>query len=281
MERPRLRTILPCAFALLAALAMSGCGDDEELPPHASAPTYTATFSGYFAGTGEAGALTFTVTMPQPWGLARSLLGPSSSGGHITAPVVGLATFDGVTTTAVNGTYFRDESTYADSIYFTTNNYTFIGYFVPYLPALRGHFTGAHEGVFECRFDSYGDVEIYAGAWGKSGEAAIGRMGLVARAGHVRGAFMLANGQTPFVAYEVHGTIAEGDPPRAISAGGRGVLDSLHVAGAAAPTGAASPDTAGGSWEAVPITDATIGDGWWHAARFRSMMIQTAQANPR
>jgi hypothetical protein len=118
-------------------------------------------------------------------------------------------------------------------------------------------------------------IAIYGGDWGFRGGSAVGRFGFVTKGNALFGGMILPNPQWPFLGYYFSGTISDAQPLRTIAAAGRGLLDSLSIGGYADT----SVDTAGGSWDSIPLVD-EIGDGWWHVQRLRPPWNQTARSRP-
>ena len=118
-------------------------------------------------------------------------------------------------------------------------------------------------------------IAIYGGNWGFRDGTPGGRFGFVTKGNRLYGGMVLPNPQWPLLGYAFNGTIADGDPLRAINAAGRGLTDSLSLGGYADT----SADTAGGNWDSIPLVD-EIGDGWWHVARLRPPWGQTARSMP-
>jgi len=275
----RTQPLVPWFLAVLSAGFVAGCSNDgtHEIPPE-PINQYQQAFSGAFASSAETGVITFTVTTTTPWsssgrGAAR-LLGPFGGARVALGTVTGVLTFDGVTTQPVTGEY--DAS--ADTIYLTTAGYALSGRYYPASvpPHISGGITGSHEGSFHCVIGSDTTIAIYGGDWGHTGGAAVGRFGFVTKGNRLFGGMILPNPVWPFLGYAFNGTIADGSPLRAISASGRGLLDSLALGGYADT----SADTAGGWWDSIPLID-EIGDGWWHVVRIRPQATGTARSVTR
>jgi hypothetical protein len=253
---------------------VAGCSGDDggsnEVPPATN--QYQQAFSGMFASSGETGAITFTVNSSTPWpSFGRRMLGPSARA--TLGSVTGALTFDGVSTQAVTGVFDAD----ADTIYLTVGGYALNGrYFAtPLPPHISGGVTGPHEGSFHCVMGTDTTIAIYGGDWGFRGGSAAGRFGFVTKGSALFGGMILPNPQWPFLGYRFSGTISDGQPLRTITASGRGLLDSLSLGGYADT----SADTAGGSWDSIPLID-EIGDGWWHVTRLRPPWSLTARSMP-
>jgi hypothetical protein len=272
----RTRPLVPWFLAVLSAGLIAGCsdnGDPGEIPPE----HVVQTFSGAFTSSAETGAITFTVTSTTAWSSsgrrAAGLLGPTGGARASLGTVTGVLTFDGVSTQPVTGAY--DAS--ADTIYLTTAGYALSGRYYPASvpPHISGGVTGSHEGSFHCVIGSDTTIAVYGGDWGFAGGGAAGRFGFVTKGNRLYGGMVLPNAEWPNLGYFFNGAIADGNPLRAISAAGRGLRDSLSLGGYADT----SADTAGGSWDSIPLID-EIGDGWWHVVRIRPQGIGTARATP-
>lgn len=268
----RTHPLVPRLLIALMAALIAGCGGDDgdgnETPPVTN--QYQQTFSGTFASSAETGAITFTVNSSTPWSsFGRRMLGPSARA--TLGSVTGFLTLDGVSTQAVTGVFDAD----ADTIYLSVGGYSLSGrYFgTPLPPHISGGVTGAHEGSFHCVMGSDTTIAIYGGDWGFRGEAAAGRFSFVTKGNALFGGMILPDPQWPFLGYHFSGTISDGQPLRTINAAGRGLLDSLSLGGYADT----SADTAGGSWDSIPLVE-EIGDGWWHVERLRPPWSQTARS---
>jgi hypothetical protein len=275
----RTQPLVPLFLAILSAGFLAGCSNDEthEIPPE-PINQYQQTFSGAFASSAETGVITFTVATTTPWSSsdhrAARLLGPTENAPAELGTVTGVLTFDGVSTQPVTGEY---DAT-ADTIYLTTAGYALSGRYYPASvpPHISGGITGSHEGSFHCVVGSDTTIAIYGGDWGHRGEAAAGRFGFVTKGNRLYGGMILPTPVWPFLGYVFNGTIADGSPLRAITASGRGLLDSLSLGGYADT----SADTAGGNWDSIPLID-EIGDGWWHVVRIRPQATGTAHTVAR
>jgi hypothetical protein len=271
----RTNPLVPWLLIALMAALIAGCSGDDgdsnhEVPPATN--QYQQAFSGTFASSGETGAITFTVNSSTPWSsFGRRMLGPSARA--TLGSVTGVLTFDGVSTQAVTGVFDAD----ADTIYLTVGGYSLSGryYDTSLPPHISGGITGAHEGSFHCVMGTDTTIAIYGGDWGFRGGSAVGRFGFVTKGNALFGGMILPNPQWPFLGYHFSGTISDGQPLRTIAASGRGLLDSLSLGGYADT----SVDTAGGSWDSIPLVD-EIGDGWWHVQRLRPPWNQTARSMP-
>ena len=268
------RQIPSCLLAVLAAAIIAGCSDDPEVPPDGDGFGVRATFVGAFVGSEAVGSLSLNVANTQPWALAGrfagGLLGPIPSGSGPTTIVTGVATFDGISTHQVRGTY----NTSTDSIEFTANGYDFRGHFDPYFPGLVGRIVGSHGGLFHCLFGDDSTQAIYCGQWGRAGAPYLGYIGFVTKGNRLTGAMITRLAIAPFLGYAIVGSIDDGDPLRAITARSWNRSDSLAI------SGSASADTAGGLFENAPGIG-TDDDGWWHAVRFHPHGIQTARSSER
>ena len=261
MKNSRFSWISRCAIAAFAAALLAGCGSDSSSGTHDTPQpsSYQQAFRGVFVESNGYGALDLTLTSSEPWPARTRIFDPSAPAASGT--VTGSAIFQGIGTYTVSGTYDSN----ADTLYFTVNGYAFSGRYYPSSvpPMVSGHIEGTAEGAFHCAFGQDTTVEVYLGHWGKYDTGYTAPMGFVTKGDRLAGEMLLANPQWPFLGYFFRGTISSDTPLRAISATGRGLLDSLVVTGHAD----ASVDTAGGSWTSIPILD-TIGSGWWHAGRF-------------
>ena len=259
----RTHPLVPWLLAVLTAGFISGCSNDDGDSNHETPPTptnYSQTFTGLFASSAETGVITFTVNSAAPWSsFGRRLLGPKSSASAELGTVTGILRY-GVTTESVTGSFDAD----ADTIYLTSGHYAMSGryYRTSVPPRISGGVTGLHEGSFHCVMGEETAIEVWGGDWGHRGAAAAGRFGFVSKDSALYGGMVLPNPQWPFLGYHFSGTIGPGTPLRPIVAAGRGLLDSLSIGGYADE----SADTAGGSWDSIPLID-EIGDGWWHVER--------------
>lgn len=257
----RTHSVVPWLQGILIVGLIAGCSsDDDGDGGHEPTPAnqYQQAFAGTFASSAETGAITFTVNSSTPWSsFGRRMLGPSVR--TALGTVTGALTLPGGTQ-AVTGVYDAD----ADTIYLTTGGYVMSGryYATSSPPHISGGVTGTHEGSFHCMMGTDTTVEIYGGDWGFRDGPAAGKFGFVTKGNALFGGMVLPNPQWPFLGYHFAGTIANGQPLRTIVAAGRGLLDSLSIGGYADT----SIDTAGGSWDSIPLVD-EIGDGWWHAER--------------
>jgi hypothetical protein len=257
----RTHSLVPWLQGILIVGLIAGCSSDDGDGGREPTPTnqYQQAFAGTFASSAETGAITFTVNSATPWtSFGRRMLGPSAR--TALGTVTGALTLPGGSTQAVTGVYDAD----ADTIYLTTGGYTMSGryYDTSFPPHISGGVTGTHEGSFHCMMGTDTTVEIYGGDWGFRDGPAAGKFGFVTQGNALFGGMVLPNPQWPFLGYHFAGTIANGQPLRTIVAAGRGLLDSLSIGGYADT----SIDTAGGSWDSIPLVDG-IGDGWWHTER--------------
>jgi hypothetical protein len=258
-----------------AAAMLGGCGDDGTMN---KVQSYKRSFTGAFVGGSEAGALTLLVTRNgSSWSATHPRLAepmrPRTALG--TAPIPpgwlsGTATFDGVSTYPVDGTFDPD----TDSLEFTVNGYVFTGRYDPNgspTPRVSGQMVVPHAGWFDCYLVPDSTVAVYCGQYRNTANlgGVTGSIGFVTSGAHLLGSL-----SSP-VNTRIEGTIGNGDPFRDITAASYGILDSIAVFGSVD----ASVDTAGGSWSSIPFNPG-IGSGTWHATRYAPAGIQVARRPP-
>jgi len=248
--------ILSAALATGAlALALAGCGDDDEanpvIPPGPGGPS---TFVGAFTNGTEHGKITVVINAADlAPGLRRT--GAAASAAAPAAVATGTLTFSGGDTQILGGSY--DSAT--DTLSLSGGGYAFVGEFEDAASPtyIAGGYTGPFgAGTFGAFSGAEAQMEVFLGAYQSDSTGATGVLDLVIKGTVAEGLRCPKSGETLFLVGSATGSGAK--RILGLTSASPGLLD-VSVAGEVQTTYGI------GTWHSFDASRAQGDDGTWYA----------------
>lgn len=255
--------------ALLALIALSGCGGDHKNPVAPVGVTATHSYLyGVFAGPADGGRLSIAIA-------TTSLAGPLSTGPGVSsppsrAPGAGRVVFANGTLTPTGGPAVYLGGTFdaaTDTLRLSGGGYTLLGVYEPVdpFPSIAGTYAGPDGGgTFGCAVGAASCVKIFICNFAEAGGAVTGRMNMAAVDTVIAGV-AYAVGEPVESGFFFDGTVAREGDARAI------VLHGEHDQSVFDATGTWDTTTnqVGGVWAVVKhsIEPPEVHTGTWTGLR--------------